>query len=58
MVTLKEALKGKLTEKQISLVPKSFDVVGDILIFSDFPEELKKEREGHWRNYSQLDEEC
>ncbi len=42
MVTIKEALKGKLTEKQISLVPKSFDVVGDILIFSDFPEELKK----------------
>lgn len=42
MVTLKEALKGKLTERQISLVPKSFDVVGDILIFSDFPEGLKK----------------
>jgi len=42
MATLKEALKGKLTEKQISLVPKSFDLVGDILIFSDFPEELKK----------------
>lgn len=42
MVTIKEALKGKLTEKQIGLVPKSFDVVGDILIFSDFPEELKK----------------
>lgn len=41
MVTLKEALKGKLTEKQIRLVPKSFDVVGDILIFSGFPEELK-----------------
>lgn len=42
MVTLKESLKKKLTKKQISLVPSSFDVVGDILIFSDFPEELKK----------------
>lgn len=42
MATLKEALKGKLTEKQVRLVPNSFDVVGDILIFSDFPEELKK----------------
>lgn len=28
MVSLKEALKEKLTEKQISLVPKSFDVIG------------------------------
>ncbi len=42
MATLKEALKKKLTEKQAKLVPNSFDVVGDILIFSDFPEELKK----------------
>jgi len=28
MTTLKEALKGKLTKKQISLAPTSFDVVG------------------------------
>ena len=41
MTSLKEALKGKLTKKQISLVPKSFDVIGDILIFSDFPDGLK-----------------
>ena len=41
MTDLKEALEGKLTKKQVSLVPKSFDVVGDILIFSEFPEELK-----------------
>jgi len=41
MTSLKEVLEGKLTKKQISLVPRSFDVVGDILIFSDFPEELK-----------------
>ncbi len=49
MAALKEALKGKLTEKQLSLVPKSFDIVGDILIFSDFPEELKKKEKiiGH-----------
>lgn len=42
MVILKEALRKKLTKKQISLVPKSFDIVGDILIFSDFPDALKK----------------
>ncbi len=42
---LKEALKGKLTEKQLSLVPSSFDVVGDIMIFADFPKGLvKKEK--------------
>lgn len=42
---LKESLKGSLTKKQLSLVPTSFDVVGDILIFLDFPKELeKKER--------------
>ena len=38
---LKQALKNKLTKKQLELVPTSFDVVGDILIFADFPEELK-----------------
>lgn len=42
MVSLKESLKGKLTKKQVSLVPRSFDIVGDILIFSDFPDGLKK----------------
>ncbi len=39
---IKDFLKGKLTKKEISLVPSSFDMVGDILIFSDFPEELSK----------------
>ncbi|RMF56209.1 class I SAM-dependent methyltransferase family protein [Candidatus Woesearchaeota archaeon] len=34
-------IKG-LTEKELSLIPKSFDVVGDMLIFSDFPPELEK----------------
>ena len=42
---LKYYLKGKLSEKELQLVPSSFDIVGDILIFSDFPKDLvKKER--------------
>ena len=45
MATLKEALKSKLTKKQLALVPSSFDIVGDLAIFSDFPKELiKKEK--------------
>jgi len=39
---LKDLLKGKLTKKELNLVPASFDVVGNILIFSDFPKELSK----------------
>ena len=39
---IKDFLKGKLNKKEISLVPSSFDIVGDIIIFSDFPEELGK----------------
>ncbi|MEM3370690.1 MAG: class I SAM-dependent methyltransferase family protein [Candidatus Woesearchaeota archaeon] len=38
---LKELLRGKLDEKELALVPSSFDIVGDIAIFSDMPEELK-----------------
>ncbi len=42
---LKFYLKDKLSENEIKLVPTSFDVVGDILIFSEFPKELvKKEK--------------
>ena len=42
---LKYYLKGKLTAKELKFVPSSFDAVGDILIFSDFPKELiKKEK--------------
>lgn len=42
---LKFYLKNKLTEKKLELIPSSFDVVGDIMIFSDFPKELiKKEK--------------
>lgn len=40
--SLKELLAEKLTEKELDIMPTSFDVVGDILIFSDFPEELEK----------------
>jgi len=42
MPTLKEALKEKLTKKELELVPKSFDTIGNIAIFSDFPKHLKK----------------
>tara|TARA_Y100000310_G_scaffold159627_1_gene159280 strand:- start:41681 stop:42493 length:813 start_codon:yes stop_codon:yes gene_type:complete len=42
---LKELLKNKLTKKELSLVPSSFDIVGSILVFLDFPKELvKKEK--------------
>ncbi len=42
---LKYYLKDKLSKKELELVPTSFDVVGDILIFSEFPKELvKKEK--------------
>ncbi|MBW2975347.1 class I SAM-dependent methyltransferase family protein [Candidatus Woesearchaeota archaeon] len=41
MPTLKEHLKTKLTKKQLALVPSSFDMLGDLAIFSDFPKELK-----------------
>ena len=39
---LKELLAKDLTKKELLLMPTSFDVVGDIMIFSDFPDELKK----------------
>lgn len=39
---LKFHLKGKLPEKELKLVPSSYDVVGDIMIFADFPKKLAK----------------
>lgn len=39
---LKEALAKKLTKKQFEILPRSFDVVGDIAIYADFPKELEK----------------
>ncbi len=41
MAKLKELLKNKLTKTQLALVPSSFDIVGDLAIFSDMPKELK-----------------
>lgn len=42
---LKYYLKNKLPRKELKLLPSSFDAVGDILIFSEFPKELiKKEK--------------
>ncbi|MDD5177708.1 MAG: methyltransferase domain-containing protein [Candidatus Nanoarchaeia archaeon] len=41
-MSLKESLKNKLTKKELSLVPRSFDQIGNIAIFSEFPKELKK----------------
>ena len=45
MKQLKELLKNNLTKKELELLPSSFDVVGDILIFSDFPKELEKKQQ-------------
>ncbi len=42
MTTLKEALKNKLTRNELELLPRSFDTIGNIAIFSGFPKELKK----------------
>ncbi|MBU90119.1 hypothetical protein CMO94_01145 [Candidatus Woesearchaeota archaeon] len=39
---LKDLLRKKLTKKELSIVPSSFDMVGSIIIFSDFPKELSK----------------
>lgn len=42
---LKDILSKKLTKKELALVPSSFDMVGNVIIFSDFPKELgKKEK--------------
>jgi len=41
MAWLKKILNNKLTKQQLSLVPRSYDIIGKIAIFSDFPKELK-----------------
>ena len=38
----KKSLKSKLTKKQLELLPSSYDIIGSILIFSDFPKELAR----------------
>jgi len=42
MATLKDALKKELTKKELNLVPRAFDTIGTIAIFTQFPDELKK----------------
>ncbi|MBW3019815.1 hypothetical protein KY334_00835 [Candidatus Woesearchaeota archaeon] len=43
---LKELMSSILSEEEVNIMPMSFDTVGDIVIFNDFPEELKdKEKE-------------
>jgi tRNA (guanine37-N1)-methyltransferase len=37
---IREVLSKKLTKSQVRLIPSSFEVIGDILIFSDFPKEI------------------
>ncbi|MFH1510110.1 MAG: class I SAM-dependent methyltransferase family protein [Candidatus Woesearchaeota archaeon] len=37
-----DCLRKVLSNEEMSIVPKSFDVVGDILIFSDMPESKKQ----------------
>jgi len=39
---LKDILRKKLTKKELNLVPSSFDMIGSIIIFSDFPKGLSK----------------
>ena len=43
MVSLKESLRDKIEELKLNLVPSSFDQIGSIAIFNEFPKELKKE---------------
>jgi len=39
---LKDLLKNKLSKKELNLVPSSFDMIGKIIVFSDFPKQLSK----------------
>lgn len=39
---LTDILKKDLTKKELNLLPRSFDVIGSILLFIDFPKELEK----------------
>ena len=42
MASLKASLIGKVPGKLASLLPVSFDQIGSIALFNDFPKELKK----------------
>jgi len=42
MAALKETLKGKLPARDIEMIPRAFDIVGSIAIFSEMPIQLRK----------------
>lgn len=42
MTKLKEALKGKIPYKLLGILPSSYDIIGDVLIFSELPNKLSK----------------
>jgi|TARA_Y100000310_G_scaffold327327_1_gene393495 tRNA (guanine37-N1)-methyltransferase len=55
---LKDLLRKKLMKKELAITPSSFDIVGNILIFSDFPKELSNKEKiiGNviLKNYKQI----
>jgi tRNA (guanine37-N1)-methyltransferase len=51
---IKDILRQKLSEKELSVVPGSFDIVGDIMIFASFPEILVKKEKLVGNAYLQL----
>jgi len=55
---LKDILRKKLTKKEVNIIPSSFDIVGNILIFSDFPKGMSKKEKmiGNeiLKNYKQI----
>ena len=55
---LKDILRKKLSKKEVNIMPSSFDIVGNIIIFSDFPEKLSKKEKtiGNeiLKNYKQI----
>src|SRR3989344_850172 len=42
MVSLRDSLKGRLSSKELEVLPRAFDIIGNIAIFSEFPKELEK----------------
>jgi len=38
----------ELTPKEINQIPKSFEIIGSILIFSEFPKKLNKQLVGEY----------
>lgn len=40
---LKDFLIGKINKEKLELIPSSYDIIGDILIFNSFPPALKKQ---------------